>query len=202
MDRFTFVLQDANQPVTSETKSQIRAHAMLGHLRHKFNSSPEDIPVADVSSGKQIYNPQETVRSLETSFQVHDWQHQKHKLAHRNSLVECKTGREDCLTGEVITDVANNEHDHRWFLSQPADISVILGSYPYDGVSPAVSHKISHAFQFRKTIPISSSLPFILYINNVPTCSDRLKPSQRGSFQYASAHPSCIHGIPCPAFLL
>ncbi|RGP69270.1 hypothetical protein FLONG3_7906 [Fusarium longipes] len=67
MDKFTFVLQDGGQPVDRETKSQIRAHAMLGHLRQKFDASST---ATDDSRTKGDLHPQKSLTNSEIDFQV------------------------------------------------------------------------------------------------------------------------------------
>jgi hypothetical protein len=149
MNKFTFVFQDGGQPVTSETKSQIRAHAMLGHLRQKFDTFSE---VKDKAPSNEDFHPQNPAAGSDISFQIHDWNSQKQELVKREDSIEYRSSRGNSILGRVMRDPNADEQDN-WLLPfGPADISSLIGSYPYDGVPPAVSQKISYAFQFRKTI--------------------------------------------------
>jgi len=152
MDKFTFVFQDGGQPVNSETKSQIRAHAMLGHLRQKFNTPSEDMPVTDTSCATQNPHPQKPTTNSYTRFRIHDRNSQNRKAAKRGEPISCKPSGENYITGNVTQGTICDQQNTSLLSFEPTDISSLIGSYPYDGVPPALSRKISYALQFRKTI--------------------------------------------------
>lgn len=152
MDKFTFVFQDGGQPVNSETKSQIRAHAMLSHLRQKFNTPSEGIPVTNTSCATQDSHPQNPTTNSYTRFRIHDRKSENRKASKRGGPIQNKTSGGSYITGNVTQGTICDQQNTSLLSFVPADISSLVGSYPYDGVPPALSRKISYALQFRKTI--------------------------------------------------
>ena len=152
MDKFTFVFQDGGQPVNSETKSQIRAHAMLGHLRQKFNTPSEGMSVTDTSCAIQGSHSQKPAKNSHTRFRTHDRNSQNRKASKRRCSIRCNPSGGSYITSNVTKGTICNQQNTLLLFFEPTDISSLVGSYPYDGVPPALSRKISYALQFRKTI--------------------------------------------------